>query len=88
MAEKKQGEAQPQVETPVVPRVYLKDPSINRSSMWHRAYVGGLDGGRMHVLEITGGTKKGLSLEDFELFRDAGVITTERPKRQHDDIED
>ena len=88
MAEKKPNEAVPQVQTPVVPRIYLKDPNINRSSMWHRAYVGGLNGGPMRVLEITGGTKKGLTLEEFELFRDAGVITTERPRRQHEDIED
>lgn len=80
--EKKPTVVQPQTVT----RVYLKPPDLNKFSMWHTAYVGEAGNStQLHRFEIVGGQKRGVPLAEYERFRDAGILTTERPKRAEDD---
>lgn len=74
------------VEVTTVPNVYLKPEDLARFSAWHHAYVGEPGNPtKLHVLEICGGRVKNLPLATFERFRDAGIVTTERPRRPHED---
>ncbi|HEY5866321.1 MAG TPA: hypothetical protein VI542_12380 [Candidatus Tectomicrobia bacterium] len=90
MAEHKPKEAPPvRVVPQTVARVYLANPDINRFSMWHTAYVGEKgDSTKLHRLEILGGVKRNVPLSEYERFRAAGVITTERPRANGNDDEE
>ena len=82
MAENKPKETAPtQVQPQTVARVYLANPDINRFSMWHTAYVGE-EGNptKLHRLEILGGVKRNVPLNEYERFKAAGIVTTERPR--------
>jgi hypothetical protein len=68
-----------------VPRAYLK-PEEFRKSMWHTAYVADpLDKTKLHKLEVVAGCIRGLPLDVYQRFADAGILTTERPRRRGED---
>lgn len=74
------------VEPQTIARVYLKPQDLARFSAWHTAYVG--EEGNMtklHRLEICGGQARNVPVNIYERFRDAGIVTTERPRRPVDD---
>ena len=78
-----------EVKIQTVPRVYLVDKNVNRTSMWHTAYVG--EPGNpdiLHRLEFFAGVARSVPLAVFERFRDAGIVTTERPRRPRRDDDD
>lgn len=70
------------VQLQTVAEVYLKPNDLNRFSQWHTAYVGE-EGNptKLHRFQIYGGKKRGVPLADYERFRDAGILTTDRPRR-------
>lgn len=87
MATPKQPEKETQQVFPAtVPRAYLKPKDLQKFSMWHRAYVGDpTDKTKLHQLEILGGTIRNLDTQTYQRFADAGILTTERPRRGGDD---
>ena len=69
-----------------IPRVYLKDRSLWKSGH-HTAYAvpngnpGNPEDKRPpETLVFEFGVARGVPLQKFELFRDAGIATTDRPR--------
>lgn len=76
-----------------VSRVYMADPNINTHSMHHTIYAGRepLKPGteqEMVKLEFFGGVARGVDTQTFQLLKDLGHVTTDRPKRRGDEDED
>lgn len=88
MAEQKKAPAQeqPTAEIVTVPRAYLKPTDLQKFSMWHTSYIADpIDKTKLHRLEITGGVIRNLPVETYRRFADAGILTTERPRRRGED---
>ncbi len=78
-----------EVRPQTVARVYIKDPNVNRTSMWHTMYIG--EEGhpdKLHRVEIFGGVYKHMPLAVFERFKAAGLVTTDRPRRPNQGDDD
>ena len=77
-------------EVPKIARVYMKDPNINTHSMHHTIYAGRepLKPGteqEMLKVEFVAGVSRNMDPQTFELLRDMGHVTTDRPKRRGDE---
>ena len=75
-----------EVKIQTVRRVYLVDTNLNRTSMWHTAYVGGEGATQtLHAMAFFAGVASSVPLAMFERFRDAGIVTTDRPRGRRQD---
>ena len=82
------------VEVIEIPRVYLKDRSLWKSG-YHTAYAvpngnpyNKDDQRQPETLVFEFGVARRVPLAKFELFRDAGIATTDRPRLNRDEDDD
>jgi hypothetical protein len=74
------------VEFVTIPRVYLTDPNINRSSGHHTIYASegvirpGEDTPPMYRLEFEFGVARNVPQHIYDRFHALGHVTTERPR--------
>lgn len=80
-----------QVTIETIARVYLRDPDLARRSGYHTAYCGtgnrlNADGSDPEMFSLTFymGVARNVPVNVYRRFRDAGVATTERPKRRYE----
>lgn len=76
-----------------IPRVYLVDTSINRTSGHHTLYAGSgpIHPGEespMHKLEFEFGVARQVPKTLYDRFHDLGHVTTDRPKTRQEKDED
>lgn len=88
-------EAPTRVEVITIPKCYLRDQAIARRSAYHTAYAGSGAVGdpkapyEQHSLTFWRGVAYDVPKNVYDRFADAGIVTTDRPRRRFgDDDED
>jgi hypothetical protein len=84
------------IEVITIPKCYLRDQQIARRSAYHTAYCGSTpspisDPTVPHVLltlTFWRGVAYNVPLNVYERFADAGIATTDRPRRRFGDDDD
>lgn len=76
----------PHVEVTQVARVYLRDQELARKSAYHTGYCGYIHPATgdyvQESLTFWRGCAQNVPLATYERFRDAGICTTDRPRRR------
>ena len=85
-----------QVEVITIPKCYLRDQALARRSSYHTAYCGSTKSPisdptvphELLTLTFWRGVAHNVPLNVYERFADAGICTTDRPRRRFGDEAD